>query len=151
MWKKIGVELELDVRESGAVRSVYNTNEYDIVSRVGGRGPISVFYHMVTMIGVGAAGGNASQIEDPICEETSEKMKSLYITDARGAMNMFREMMKHVLDQAYTITGPQYNLSVFWWPWLKNYSGESMIGYFDQQYWAAYTWLDEDLKKSMGY
>jgi len=55
MWKKIGVELELDVRDPGAVRSVYNTNEYDIVSRVGGRGPISVFYHMVTMIGVGAA------------------------------------------------------------------------------------------------
>lgn len=151
MWKKIGVDLELDVRETGAVRSVYNTNEYDIVGMVGGRGPISVFYHMVTMVGVGAAGGNASQIEDPICEETSEKMKALYITDSRAAMNMFRELMKHVLDQAYVVSAPQYPQATFWWPWLKNYSGESMIGYFDQQYWAAYTWIDTDLKKAMGH
>ena len=78
-------------------------------------------------------------------------MKALYITDPRGAMNMFREMMKHVLDQAYAITSPLYPLSTFWWPWVKNYSGESMIGYFDQQYWAAYVWYDTDLKKSMGY
>jgi peptide/nickel transport system substrate-binding protein len=151
MWSKIGVELELDVRETGAVRSVYNTNNYDIVGAAGGRGPISTFYHMVTLVGEGAAGGSGAQIDDPVCDEASEKMQSLILTDFKGAMNIFREHMKHVLDQAYVVSAPQYPQSNFYWPWLRNYSGEYMIGYFDQYYWASYIWIDEALKESMGY
>ena len=151
MWSKINVELELDVRESGAVRSVYNTNNYDIVGMTGGRGPISVFYHMVTMVGEGAAGGSGAQIDDPVCDEASEKMQSVVLTDFKEAMHIFRELMKYFLDQAYVVSAPQYPQSNFWWPWLKNYSGEYMIGYYDQQYWAAYIWIDEDLKESMGH
>ena len=41
----------------------------------------------------------------------------------------------------------QYNC---WWPWLKNYSGELTIGYYNQN-WPQYVWLDLDLKEEMGY
>jgi peptide/nickel transport system substrate-binding protein len=151
MWSKIGVELELDVRESAAVTSVYRSGEYDIVSFAGGRGPISVFYHMVTMVGDGPWGGNASNIKDQKLIDASTQMQATYITDDKAAMAQFRELMKYALDQAYVVTAPQYPQSTFWWPWLKNYSGEIQVGYFDMQYWASYIWLDTDLKKSMGY
>jgi peptide/nickel transport system substrate-binding protein len=151
MWKKIGVDLELDVRESGAVTSVYRSGDYNITGTAGGRGPISVFYHMVTMVGEGAAGGNGAQIDDPVCDEASAKMQAVYLTDAKEAMRLFRELMKYFLDQAYVVTAPHYAQSNFYWPWLKNYSGEYMIGYYDQYYWAAYIWIDEALKESMGH
>jgi len=151
MWSKVKVDLELDVRESGAVRSVYNSGDYDVCGASGGRGPISTFYHMVTLVGEGSAGGSGAQIDDPVCDEASAKMQELIITDFKGAMKMFREHMKYVLDQAYVVTAPQYRLSNFWWPWLKNYSGEYMVGYYDQYNWSTWVWIDEDLKKTMGH
>jgi peptide/nickel transport system substrate-binding protein len=151
MWSKIGVELELDVRENAAVTSVYRAGEYDICSAVGGRGPISVFYHMVTMVGDGPLGGNASNIKDQKLIDASTEMQATFLEDDRAAMAQFRELMKYALDQAYAISGPVYPQSTFWWPWLKNYSGEIQVGYFDMQYWASYVWVDTDLKKSMGY
>ena len=151
MWSKVKVDLELDVRESGAVRSVYNSGDYDVCGAAGGRGPISTFYHMVTLVGEGSAGGSGAQIDDPVCDEASAKMQELIITDFKGAMKMFREHMKYVLDQAYVVTAPQYRLSNFWWPWLKNYSGEYMVGYYDQYNWSTWVWIDEDLKKTMGH
>lgn len=42
---------------------------------------------------------------------------------------------------------PKWN---FWAPWIKNYAGETQIGYFET--WGQeYIWIDQDLKKSMGY
>ena len=38
----------------------------------------------------------------------------------------------------------------FWWPWLKNYHGETTVGYYNA-IWPQYIWLDRDLKEAMGY
>ncbi len=151
MWSKVGVELELDVREAGTVRVVYGKADYDMVGAAGGRGPISVYYHMVTMVGDGPAGGNGANIDDPILDAASEEMQRTFITDGAAAAAQFKELMKYVLDQAYVIPRPIYPQASFWWPWLKNYSGESMVGYFTGGDWGAHIWIDQDLKKSMGY
>jgi peptide/nickel transport system substrate-binding protein len=151
MWAKVGIDLSLNVQETGQRTAIYNTGNYDIVSIAGGRGPISVFYHMVTMVAEGPVGGNAAQINDPILQQASVKMSETFITDDKAAMKIFKESMKYALDQAYVVSAPQYPLNIFWWPWVKNYSGEIQIGYFDINYWASYIWIDQDLKKSMGY
>jgi peptide/nickel transport system substrate-binding protein len=151
MWSKVGIDLSLNVQETGTRTSIYNTGNYDITGAAGGRGPLSVFYHMVTMRGDGPVGGNASQINDPIIIAASEKMKATYLTDEKAAMKQFKELMKYVLDQAYAVSRPIYPQSIFYWPWLRNYSGEDQIGYFDTNFWASYIWIDQPLKKSMGY
>ncbi len=38
-----------------------------------------------------------------------------------------------------------------WWPWLKDYHGEGSIGYDNQSAFTWYSWIDQSLKKSMGY
>ena len=151
MWAKAGVELTLDIKESGTLRTTYNSGNYDIVGSAGGRGPISVFYHMVTMVGQGPAGGNGAQINDPVINEASDKMQRLYLTDPKGAMRVYKDLMKYVLDQAYVVSRPIYPLTTFWWPWLKNYSGEQSVGYFMYESWATWVWIDAPLKKKMGY
>jgi peptide/nickel transport system substrate-binding protein len=151
MWSKVGIELTLDIKESGTLRTVYNQGNYDIVGSAGGRGPISVFYHMVTLVGRSSQGGSGAQINDPIIDKASDEMKRLYLTDIKAAMGVYKELMKHVLDQAYVVSRPIYPLTTFWWPWVKNYSGEQSVGYFMYDSWATFTWIDQDLKKSMGY
>ena len=151
MWSKIGVDLELDVREIGARNATYRTGDYEIVGDAGGRGPLSVFYHMVTMVGHSPAGGSGSNILDPVIDEASEKMQSLYLVDSQAAMATFKDSMKYVLDQAYVISRPIYPLTTFWWPWVKNYSGEYSVGYIRWDNWVTWAWMDEGLKKSMGY
>ncbi|MBI2849855.1 MAG: ABC transporter substrate-binding protein [Chloroflexi bacterium] len=151
MWSKAGIELTLDIKESGTLRSTYNTGNYDIVGSAGGRGPISVFYHMVTMVGTGPAGGNGAQITDPVINKASDEMQRLYLTDPKGAMRIYKDLMKYVLDQAYVVSRPIYPQTTFWWPWLKAYSGEQSVGYFMYETWATWVWIDQDLKKSMGY
>ena len=42
--------------------------------------------------------------------------------------------------------------AVYWWPWLKNYYGESSAhDYSDFVPFLATAWLDLDLKAEMGY
>jgi peptide/nickel transport system substrate-binding protein len=78
-------------------------------------------------------------------------MQRLYLVDQKAAMLKYRELMKFVLDQAYVVPGPAYPLTTFWWPWVKNYSGESSVGYYMYDSWATFVWIDQPLKKSMGY
>ncbi len=151
MWAKVGVELDLNVTERGAGTSIYREANYDVVGFHGGRGPLSVFYHMVTMVGQSPKGGSGANINDPIIDAASEKMQALYLVDAQAAMATFKDSMKYVLDQAYVISRPIYPLTNFWWPWVKNYTGEYSVGYIRYDSWATWIWIDTDLKKSMGY
>ena len=151
MWAKVNVQLDLNVQEIGARTALYRDGKYEVTSQAGGRGPLSVFYHMVTLVGHSPAGGSGSNINDPVIDKASEKMQSLYLVDPEAAMATFKDSMKYVLDQAYVISRPMYPLTNFWWPWLKNYTGEYSVGYIMYDSWAQWVWLDQALKASMGH
>jgi hypothetical protein len=48
------------------------------------------------------------------------------------------------MEQAYAIPKPAPYTYNFWWPWLKNNYGQGS-GYI------RYAWVDQPMKKSMGY
>jgi hypothetical protein len=52
--------------------------------------------------------------------------------------------MPYVLSQAWYIPRPIPYTYVFWQPWLKNYNGETDLGYNTD--WAKYVWIDQTLK-----
>ena len=58
--------------------------------------------------------------------------------------------MKYVLDQAWAIRAERYPQFSLWWPWVKNYSGETTVGWV-ATFWPRYAWIDQPLKKTMGY
>ncbi len=151
MLAKVNIDLTLDVQDMGVGRAMYNNGDYDMCGWFGGRGPITVFYNMVTLTAKTSVGGSGSQIDDPIIQEASREMRLMYIDDYKGAMGVFKNLMKHVLDQAYVVSRPIYPQITFWWPWLKGYSGEQTVGYWHGPNWVMWTWLDENLKKTMGY
>ena len=40
---------------------------------------------------------------------------------------------------------------IYWWPWLRNYYGETNVQDIGLQQLMAYVWVDQDLKTEMGH
>ena len=57
----------------------------------------------------------------------------------------------YVLDQAPAIWMPAPYRYTAWWPWVKNYGGEMFVGAGRFAPIHARIWIDQDLKKKMGY
>jgi peptide/nickel transport system substrate-binding protein len=149
MWSKVGVELQLDLIESdGALISVGATQAYEMIAIF--FSPDFTFPEQAQYT-TGTGWLNASLISDPYIDEKAGEIKEAAMTDFGPAMAMEKELLKYVLDKAYCIPTPAYPIFSLWWPWLKNYTGETSVGYAPGDSWAQWIWIDKDLKKSMGY
>ena len=146
---KIGIEMVFDVKETGIYNTIGRERSYESMSTTGGQGPTATFYLGISLAGQGAA--NGSMINDPYINETLAKIRRMALTDMHQAMVMMRELAKYVIPQAYVIPGVYGINTHFWWPWIKNYSGEKSMGYYNTNNWPQYIWVDQDLKKKMGY
>jgi len=147
-WSKVNIDLQLNVMENTAFTKVNMNRDYDELM-VSATGPPSIWPMQSVLRGTGWP--NLSFVDDPYVNETNDEIGRTAITDPEKAMAITKEMMKYVLEQVYVIPAPDYPRYTFWWPWLKNYHGERSIGYFWNQLWPQWIWLDEDLKESMGY
>jgi peptide/nickel transport system substrate-binding protein len=147
-WAKANINLELKVIEGGAVIGTAASLAYDM---------IAIFFSPVftypeqAQYTTGTGWLNASLISDPYIDDQAKKIKETAITDFRPSMKLTKELLKYVLDQAYCIPTPAYPIYSLWWPWLKNYSGETSVGYAPGYSWVEYIWYDQALRKSMGY
>ncbi len=64
---------------------------------------------------------------------------------------LMKEYALHMIEQAYVIDPPFPYSYVFWQPWLKNFFGEYSLGLANYQGQGRYVWVDQELKKKMGY
>jgi peptide/nickel transport system substrate-binding protein len=147
MWAKVGIDLEFDLREPGAANNIRNTRTHDELA-TWTTGPIAVYWVGNPVSGQSAS--NLSMIDDPIINDLMAQVRIESITDEKESMRLFKQVAKRAIEQAYAIPdviGSYYGL---WWPWLRNYSGEVTVGYDDMN-WPTWVWVDEVLKKSMGY
>lgn len=149
MWSKVGIQLEFNLKESGTFTTLMRARNYDALITSANPGPVAVLYTLMGMRG--EAFSNMSYINDPKVEEAHKKMQRLALTDLSAAHRVNKELMKYVLDQVWAIPSPRGVNYTFWWPWLRNYSGEEGIGYGNSGSWAQFVWTDQEMKKSMGY
>jgi peptide/nickel transport system substrate-binding protein len=64
---------------------------------------------------------------------------------------MIREMTREIVDKAPYIWLPTGYVYSAWWPWVKNYNGELRAGATRPGPIYARLWIDQELKKKMGY
>jgi peptide/nickel transport system substrate-binding protein len=92
---------------------------------------------------------NPSQWNDP---KLTERMEAVYKErDESKRQAELRAMTTEMLDNApYVWLPTPYNFTA-WWPWVKGYEGELRAGAVRP--WPIYAriWVDQDLKKKMGY
>ena len=147
MWSKVGIGLEFDIKESAAFSAILSRKtQTALIAYVSS--PIAQFLSATHLQGTGPS--NASMIDDPVIDDYLTKVRVAAITDVYEAMKIYKEMSKYVVQQTWAIPEVRGYVYTFWWPWLKNYSGEFSVGYADYT-WDRYIWYDQALKKSMGY
>jgi peptide/nickel transport system substrate-binding protein len=92
---------------------------------------------------------NPSRYNDP---KFAAKMDQVYLEkDEAKRVKMIDEMTTEIVDKAPYIWLPTPYVFTAWWPWVKGYEGELRAGSARPGPIYARMWVDQDLKKKMGY
>ena len=92
---------------------------------------------------------NPSQWADP---EFDRKMAVAYLErDEKKRQGLIREMTREIVDRAPYIWLPTPYMYTAWWPWVKNYGGELRAGAVRPGPIYARMWVDQAMKKKMGF
>ncbi|MGY2849071.1 peptide/nickel transport system substrate-binding protein [Bradyrhizobium sp. USDA 4509] len=92
---------------------------------------------------------NPAQFNDPAF---NAKMDKVYLEkDESVRVKMIDEMTTDVLDKAPFIWLPTQYYFTAWWPWVKGYEGELRSGAVRPGPIYARMWVDQELKKKMGF
>lgn len=145
MWAKIGVELEIEPKDYATYTSIVIRRAYDDML-FGWYSGIGTYFKAINYTGTGMY--NASYIDDPVLNKARDEMLAAYPDEAK-VDKIHRELLPYLLEQAYVISLPAGYAYRFWWPWVKNYSGEASIGYYNLYNYTKYIWIDQELKRSM--
>ena len=143
-WAKVGVELELKVKEYGAYTSYMTSKEYDIFMS----SALSSNPEMFSRDRIGNI-DNYSMIADERIEEAYAVIKANFFNAAKKA-EIYRDIHPYMLEQAHYLVLPGPADYTFWQPWIKNYHGERFVGTWAKLFnFPEWIWLDQDLKEEM--
>ena len=145
MWAEVGVELEIEPKDWASFTSILVRRAYDDML-FGYYSGVGTCFKAINYTGSGMY--NGSYVDDPVLNKAREEMLAAYPDEAK-ADQIHQELMPYLLEQTYVITLPAGAQYRFWWPWVKNYSGEYSIGYYNTYNYAKYIWIDQELKESM--
>ncbi len=140
MWAKAGIDLELQPRETAAFMSIaYSWSYQDMIlcpMLWGSQYPtcLNLTYFKNPCMGY---------VSDPVIESAFKEIQKHVIINMPEADRLHRQLMPYIVEQAYYLPLPSTLDYSLWWPWLKNYHGETPISF------AKYWWIDSTLKKEL--
>lgn len=144
--EQVGVKMEIQPMEYGAFLSAMTTfkNAPGYFTFIGHSNPTRTLQRLVF-----GQVWNPTQFNNPAF---NAKMDKVYRErDESVRVKMIDEMTTDVLDKAPFIWLPTpYNFTA-WWPWVKGYEGELRAGAVRPGPIYARMWVDQELKKKMGY
>ncbi len=145
MLSKVGVQLEIEPKDYGTFTSLIVRRAFDDMIFAFYSG-IGTYFKAINYTGTGMY--NGSYVDDPILNKARDQMLAAYPDEAQ-VDRMHRELMPYLLEQAYVLALPASYQYRFWWPWVKNYSGEASLGYYNPLNYTKYIWIDQQMKNSM--
>jgi peptide/nickel transport system substrate-binding protein len=150
MWSKVGVTLNINQLEFAVYNNRYIARDYDELFFTTGSSS-GTFRTMITVVGSGG-GYNLSYVDDERMVNGIPAMLTAFNSgdDAKVAQ-IHKQLSAIIYEECWVICSPSQNGTTFWWPWLKNYSGETSVGILNTNLWTKYVWIDSNLKKSMSY
>ncbi len=154
-WEKIGVKLELDVKQTAVWRSYVDTHVQPamIMSgtlRAGGPAAFIGFGPGDDNPAVPRYVSNRHEINDPTLNKWMQKVAAVY-SDYEARAPLLQQAEAWIIYNAWATYLPSPNDYHIWQPWLKNYYGMSTLGFKGTARWTYYAWLDQALKKQLGF
>lgn len=148
-WSKVGIDVTLKPMEFNALFGIRFARDYDQLCTCF-TSPVGTYPEQAQFTGTSIT--NLSRINDPKLNAEAERARIACLTgDYNEGMKITRAILPYLIEQCYAIPSLRYPLYNFWWPWVKNYSGETIIGNCNDYYSPTYIWVDQALRKTMGY
>jgi peptide/nickel transport system substrate-binding protein len=144
-WAKVNVTLTIDQLEDTAYQAAYAGVTYkdSLMLTYSTDDAWAVLQSMRT-------GSEGASVNDPVYNDMYDKAQATQDDASRVAQK--KAMGVYELDNALSIgfTNP-YNLNCYW-PWVKNYYNEISAGnYSDIMPMVSQMWIDQSMKKTLGY
>ena len=95
-------------------------------------------------------GRDINQWEDPKFDQMMKDMVAEMDEDKRNLI--IKEAVLYLINEAVDVPHGVKSICQAWWPWVKNYYGE--IRWINDDTYVqpwGWTWIDQDLKKEMGF
>jgi len=143
-WAKIGVDLEIDIKELGVWYGYIRSKAYKQMyyCYTGVATPLRM---LETTVG---KTHNLSIVDDKKCNETYDAILANFF-DAPKKSKLYRDLVPYILDQAWVVQPPAPRSSNVWYGWLKGYQGEFSPGFHQHTGWPMYVWLDQGLRERL--
>lgn len=145
--EQVGVKIEIQPMEYGAFLSAMTTktNAPGYFMRNGHTNPTTTLRKSF----VTRQTWNPSQYSDP---EFDKRMNQVNAERDEGKRQLLLKLMtRDILEKAPYIWLPVPYVHTAWWPWVKNYGGELRAGSERPGPIHARMWIDQDMKKKMGF
>ena len=145
--EQVGVKVEIQPMEYGAFLSAMTTktNAAGYMMQNGHTNPTtSIRKSFVTK-----QTWNPSQYSDP---DVDKRMADVYLErDESKRQLLIKLLTRDIVEKAPYIWLPTAYVYTAWWPWVKNYDGELRVGSERPGPIHARIWIDQELKKKMGF
>lgn len=143
-WSKVGVELDIQVKEPAVWNSMLQKKTYTQMLSFG------VTYTLPFKFVFTTPGNmyNPAIVNDAHLNETIQQIAASYFDEPKRRQIM-KDIAPYMIESVFWVQLPGPNLYTFWWPWLKGYNGEAKVGYDHYSDIARYVWIDQELKEQM--
>ncbi len=145
--EKIGIILNLDVKESAVFTSISSGRTFEEGIFGGGSGSTPQAFHNFRPTDP----SNTAMIDDPTVNKLIADFADKFMIKDNESWPLIGETTPYVLEQSWYLTLPAPYTYQLWWPWVKNYNGEYALGGGHFYNFTHYIWVDQELKASMGY
>ncbi len=147
-FSQVNVELEIQQLEGSIVAGMRRARSYDEGIYTGS--PTAAFPYDMHNTRIESF-DCFSYYENPVTRAAYEEERKYVCKDDVKYAATLKAVVPFILEQCVAIWCPVPRTFTMWWPWVQNYSGEWGLGCDDEQLHLDYMWVDQALKKSMGY
>lgn len=143
---KVGVTLKMNLVDPSTWFSMFVKRQYSGMWYGSGGGIWAPDEQLNTKNGMGMA-----YINDPYYAQVGDIIAKDMVSDPATYFKTMKEEGVHELQSAWGIFLPApYGYDV-WWPWVGNYDGIAWTGWAGSWQWVKSIWIDQNMKKSMGF
>jgi len=148
MWAKVGVEVNIVTKDPVTLDGYYRSRPvkyHGSFLRAGSHGnPSEILLGRET-----THHWNVNAYSNPWWDKQMAILKKTVDVPKRQAM--IKELSLFLTEENINIKTDPRMEAVYWWPWVKNYYGEFAVADNDFQPLLSKAWIDQKLKKKMGY
>jgi hypothetical protein len=79
-------------------------------------------------------------VNDAHIDSVRQEIQNHALINMPEVNRLYRDLVPHIVEQVHYVPLPSVYTYSLWWPWIKNYYGETPWRLF------MYLWIDQDLK-----